>query len=225
MKRNIKYTCSVVPGKLRCEVRISVEENKAEYTSDIANGDKSTSISLFPIVTLSIFRPMELDENGRRKKAVFNPNDSLGMTHYSMSVFLGNLKQIRKEMETPELYVYHGKRLELNEELAKKFRNPFKIGNVIVELSVVVITQPDESRVEGIKLKFNNEQSSVLLTLNDIDALIFNLSTMDVDSLALLLYLNYVRNPDGPTEFNSNTSLKSNVDILPKEKDFDSDFE
>ena len=222
MRRNLRYTCLTIPNKLRCDIRISLEVGKGEYTSLTSSGDESTSISLFPSIILSIIRPVEVDETGRRIKAPFNVNDSLSMNRYNLPIFVNNLITIRKDMEKPELYTYQGKRLEINEELAKKIRNPFVVGRMTVELSAVVITQPDETRVEGIKLKFNNEQSSVLLTLNELDSLIFNLKSVDIDNIAMLMYLNYFTKPGHPDTFNaSNIDTSSNVDILPKEKDYD----
>ena len=91
------------------------------------------------------------------------------------------------------------------------------IGNVTLELSAVVIVQDDESRIEGIKMKFNNEQSSVLLTLNELTSLIYNLDHLDVDSVALMLYMNYITKPDKPTTFDSSSLQQPVVDILPKD--------
>ena len=62
------------------------------------------------------------------------------------------------------------------------------IGTVTLELTAVVITQQDESRVEGIKMKYNNEQSTVLLTLNDLRSLIFTLEHTDIDNVSMSLY-------------------------------------
>ena len=81
------------------------------------------------------------------------------------------------------------------------------------------VNRVDDTRVEGIKMKFNNEQSSVLLTLNELDSLVFNLRNMDVDSVALLLYLNYINKPAGTKNFNAN-ALTPKVDIAPKESEF-----
>ena len=66
----------------------------------------------------------------------------------------------------------------------------------------------------GSHVKFNNEQSSILLTLNDLDSIIFNLNHIDVDSIALLMYTNFVKRGEINSSFNN---IKQNVDILPKE--------
>lgn len=213
MKQNVKYQSLIIPGKLRLEVRISVDERNAEYQSTF-EGNKSTGINFLPIVSLNIIRPTEVDENGQRVKARFNPNDNLGMTKYNIGLFTTELGGMINDLKTPELYEYHGKRLELNEAVAEKVRRPFMIGNITVELSAVVIIKADDTRVEGVKLKFNNEQSSVLLTLNELNALHFTLDHLDVDSIALLMYLNYVEKPNHPTSFNE---VLPEVDIKPKE--------
>lgn len=216
MKQNVKYRSLVIPGKLTIEVRIMIDDRGGEYISSF-DGNKSTSISFFPIVSMTLTKPAELDDNGNRVRAPWNPNDNLGMTKFNMPIMYNNLKAIQEDMKTPELYTYHGKRLELNEEAAAKIRKVYLIGNTTIELSaVVVLNTADDSRVEGIKMKFNNEQSSVLLTLNELDSLIYNLGHMDVDSLALLMYLNYINKPDKPKTFDAST-LTPKVDIAPKD--------
>ena len=215
MKQVVRYQNLVIPGKLRTEVRITIDDKGSEYTSNY-EGNKSTSISLFPIVSITLTRQGETDDNGNRVKAPWNPNDNLSMTKYNLPVFMHELIGIQQDMKIPELYTYQGKRLELNEEIAQRVRRVFMIGNTTLELSPLVIIQPnDESRVEGIKMKFNNEQSSVLLTLNELDSLAFNIRNLDVDSIALLMYLNYVTKPSAPKSYTAGT-LAPKVDIAPK---------
>ena len=161
-KQVVRYQSLVIPGKLRNEVRITVDDKGAEYVSNF-DGNKSTSISLFPIVSITLTRQGETDGEGNRVRAPWNPNDNLSMTKYNLPVFLNELIGIQQGMKIPELYTYQGKRLELNEEAAQKIRRVFMIGNTTLELSPVVIIQGDDTRVEGIKMKFNNEQSSGIL--------------------------------------------------------------
>ena len=218
MKQIVRYQTFVIPSKLRSEVRITVDDRGAEYASSF-DGNKSTSITPFPIVSITLTRPGEVDDNGNKVRAPWNPNDNLSMTKYNLPVFVHEMSAIQQDMKIPELYTYQGKRLELNEESAQKVRRVFMIGNTTLELSPVVIVQADDSRVEGIKMKFNNEQSSVLLTLNELDSLVFNLRNMDIDSVALLLYLNYINKPVGTKNFNAN-ALTPKVDITPKPSEF-----
>lgn len=215
MKQVVKYQNFVVPGKLRSEVRITIDEKGAEYATTY-EGNKSTSISFYPIISLSIIRNPTMDENGNKVKVPWNPNDTLGMTKYNLPIIINELKGIQEDLKITDLYTYHGKRLELNEEVASKIRRVFMIGSVTLELSAVVIVQDDDSRIEGIKIKFNNEQSSVLLTLNELTSAIFNLDHIDVDSISMLMYLNYVSKPEKPTIFDA-SSLQPKVDILPKD--------
>ena len=219
MKQIVRYQNLIISGKLRSEVRITVEDRGSEYTSNF-DGNRSTSINLFPIVTIALIRQGETDDNGNKVKAPWNPNDSISMTKYNLPIFIHELTAIQQDMKIPELYTYQGKRLELNEEIAQKARRVFMIGNTTLELTSQVIVQPsDDSRVEGIKMKFNNEQSSVLLTLNELDSLVFNLKNLDVDNIALLLYLNYITKP-GNTKSFDNTTLSPKVDIAPKTSEF-----
>lgn len=220
MKQYAKYQAFVVPKKLKAEIRIAVDERGVEYTTTAPDGNKSTSINFYPIVALSITRMGERDENGVFNKPPYNPNDTLGMTKFNLPLLLNNLKKIREDMNKKELYTYQGKRLELNETMAEAIRNPFVVGNMTIELSAVVIVQTDDSRIEGIKMKFNNEQSSVLLTINELETLIFNLDHLDIDSISLLIYLNYITKPNHPTTFTQST-LSTDIDIKPKESDFE----
>lgn len=220
MKQIVRYQHLVIPTKLRSEVRITIDDRGVEYTSSF-DGNKSTSINLFPIVTITLTRPGEIDENGNKIRPPWNPNDNLNMTKFNMPIFLNELIGIQKDMKIPDLYTYQGKRLELNEEVAQKIRRVFMVGNTTLELSaVVIINSADDSRVEGIKMKFNNEQSTVLLSLNELESLAFNLKSLNVDSIAFALYLQYVSRPNNAKVFNANT-LTPKVDIAPKSSDFD----
>lgn len=220
MKQYVKYQTFVVPKKLKGEIRITIDDRGAEFSNVSPSGDKNTSITFYPIISLIITRMGERDENGVFTRPPFNINDTLGMTKYNLPILVNNLKKFQNDMKIKELYTYQGKRLELNETIAEKIRNPFVIGNVTVEISAVVIVQLDDSRIEGVKIKFNNEQSSVLLTINEFDSLLYNLDNMDIDSIALLMYLNYITKPNHPSSFNSST-LSTDIDIKPKENEFE----
>lgn len=218
MKQIVRYQHLVIPSKLRSEVRITVDDRGVEYTSTF-DGNRSTSINLFPIVTITLTRPGEIDENGNKIRAPWNPNDTLNMTKYNMPIFINELSGIQQDMKIPNLYTYQGKRLELNEEEANKIRRVFMIGSTTLELSPVVIINVDENRVEGIKMKFNNEQSTVLLSLNELDSLVFNLKNLNVDTIALTMYIQYINKPNTVKTFDVNT-LTPKVDIVPKTTDF-----
>ena len=214
MKQTFRYQSMMIPNKLKVEIRLVIDDTRnPEYTSNY-NGDRNTSLVFYPIVSISLIKN-ETDESGQRIKQVYNPNDTAGMTRYNIPIFLDNLSGIRKDLNDPKMYTYTGKRLELNEAAANRIRRVFVIGNMTIELSAVVIQQADETRVEGIKMKFNNEQSTALLTLNEMEALIFNLSNMDVDSISMMMYFNYYKKPSGIQPDNSISKPVVEVDIVP----------
>ena len=200
MKHVIRYQVLTIPQKLRCDVRIIVDDRSPVFVGGSAD-TKSTTISIRPFVALSIIRPTELDENGQRIRGQWDPNDNLSMTKYNMPVFLEEFKAVYDGMKIPELYTYHGSRLDLNEEVAKNVKKSFMIGPMTIEISPQVIIQNDDSRVEGVKLKFNNEQHTVSLTLNDMTALLYTLDHMDMDTLGFMMYNKFASNPNGPTTF------------------------
>ena len=217
MKQTTSYRFLSIQGKLRGDLKIIIDtERNPEYTSSGTSGN-TTSITFYPLVNLTIVRPAVTDENGQRMQAPWNVNDSLSMSKFNIAIFRKELGDIMESMKITELYTYHGTRLELNEELAEKVRRVFMIGMTTVEISPTVIIH-DDNRLEGVKMKFNNEQSSVLLTLNDLTGLQDNINRLDIDSIAMLLYLNYMRRPDRPKSF---TALNPpEVDIAPKNSDF-----
>jgi hypothetical protein len=144
-----------------------------------------------PIINISIVRPAEIDSNGMKVRPAWNPNDTLVTTKFTLPIFITELMGIQSDMKTPELYTYQGDRLELNEEYASKIRRAFMVGNTTVELSAVVIVNSDDTRIEGIKIKFNNEQSTILLSLNELNSVVYNLTHLDADNLTLMLYTHY----------------------------------
>lgn len=218
MKQIVRYRCLSIAGKLTMDIRITIDDRAAEYTS-LFDGNRSTGISFFPLISLSLTKPVETDDNGNRVKPPWNPNDNLGMTKFNLPIFYNELRSIREDMKTPDLYTYHGKRLELNEEVAAKIRRVFIIGNTTLELSaVVVVNTNDDSRLEGIKMKFNNEQSTVLLTINEVDSLLYNIDHLDIDSIAFMMYLNYISRPEKPKNLDAVTLNPKIVDIKPKQE-------
>lgn len=222
MKRQIKYRIMMIPKKLSVELRLTVDTSRnprfsanGETTTEI-NGDTFTSLTMFPLISLSILRPAEIDENGLRQRAPFNPSDNLGMTRYQFPIFVSELERANANLKVPELYRYLDQRLTLNEELAEQYRQVFVIGNIAVELVPVVITQPDETKVEGIRMKFNNETSTVPLTLNDIESLLFTLKGIDIDNIVLFIHATYMRGITSPEPNAINGQLGSVIDIKPK---------
>lgn len=217
MRQIVRYKFGTIPSKLSLELRITIDERSGpEYTSTY-DGGQSTNITVFPIIVISITRSAELDENGNRVRAPWNPGDSMSITKFNIPILIRELKAIQDDMSTPDLYTYHGERLELNEEAAEKIRRVFMLGNTTLELSAVVISSDDDTKLEGIKFKINNEQSAVNLTLNELAALIYNLETLDVDNLTFQLYLTYIKNGNSTPTSISQTA-KPTVDIKPLAK-------
>ena len=215
MKENVRYQTLLIPRKVRIYVKLAIDTDRISVENVYVgtNGISNTSITLSPLITLELIRDGELDENGVRARAVWNRNDVLPMTKFSLPLFLNELNGMCEDLKTPELYTYTDDRLELNNKIAEKIRKIVKVGQMYtVELSAVVIEQ-DEKHIEGIKLKINNEQSTVLLTLNEIESLRYNLQNLNVDSVALSLYLQCVNR-----DRLKSSMILSNIDtdIIPK---------
>lgn len=224
MKQTIRYRILTIPKKISVDIRLVLNDTVSpEYRSNFDDGS-NVSVRLSPFIGVNIIRPTERDEEGRSIRAPWNPNDSIGMTMFNLPIFIDNLHAIRESMKVPNLYSYVGKRLEINDKEAELARRVFTIGSTVVEFAPVVIESDENTRVEGIKVKFNNEDSSFLLTLNEMTSLYWNLSHMDPEGIAIKLYQMYVKQPDKkdtaqPTQKKYNTS----VDIAPKAISFSDD--
>lgn len=212
MKQILRYRFLNIPKKIYGEIRLTIDERNAEYHS-VFDGGTGVSLRFMPFISLNINRPMELDENGRTIRPPFNPNDSLGMTKFNLPIFIENLHAIKEGMKTSDLYAYQGKRLEMNPTVAERIRRVFTIGNTVIEFMPAILTPDEESRLEGIKVKFNNEDSSFTLTINEMTSLLWNLNHLDVDGIALALYTDYANKSNTQQ---SNTQYKSTIDINPK---------
>ena len=196
MKHVIRYNVLTISGKIRVELRVTIDDRNPEFHS-VYEGDKFSSITLNPLLTIGIIRPVNFDESGNRIRSPWNRNDTLHMTRYTIPIFLRELKGIAQDLKIPNLYTYTGSRLELNDGVSGKVRRVFMIGNTTVEMVPVIISQSDESRVEGIKVKFNTEESSVSLTLNDIESLSLTLGNVSIDALGFMLYSHYIKKDNG----------------------------
>lgn len=199
MKQSIKMTLLNIAKKMKLEMRLFIDDTNTNtkflYSqTNSETGVHNTVFAPFPNIICSIVKEAVLNEDGNYVRPPWNPNDSIIMTKMSLPVFYNELKTIYKDMSTDDLYKYHGKRLELNEKIAESIRRVFMIGTTTVELSPVVITNEgvdDKIYAEGIKLKFNNEASSVVLTLNETYGLLWNLNHLEIDAIALMMYNNF----------------------------------
>lgn len=191
MKQIVRYKFLTIPRKLTGEIRISLDVKSVAY-SNVYEGGKSTSITFMPSIIISIMRETEKDESGRYVRPPYNPNDTIPLTRYHVPLLLQEMKSLYKDMQIPEMYKYHGERLELNEGLATKARKVFVIGSTTVELVPVVIQRDENNSIEGIKMKFNNETSTVVFTLNEFYSLIYQLDKLNIDQLTTWMYDRYV---------------------------------
>lgn len=226
MKRQVRYKVMTITGKLNLEIRLTVDDSRTSRfggneSTFSANGDTYTSLNLFPIIALNIVRRSQVTEEGQIQRPAFNPNDTLGMSRYHVPIFLSELERAFESLKVPDMYSYVSKRLTVNEELAERHRRVFSIGMTVVEMTPVVISQPDETKVEGIKLKFNNEESTVLLTINDIEALLFTLRTVEIDTIVLTMHMEYLRTGSSNIDPSKVPSINRGpiVDIVPKDTD------
>lgn len=196
MKQIVRYRFMTIPNKLFGDIRISVDESSRVEVKSNYEGGKSTNIVLLPIISIQILRPLEVNEEGRKFRPLSSMNDSIGLTKFSYPIFLNELKAIYDGMKTPDLYSYHGNRLELNDKEAEKIRRVFAVGRSSIELKAVVIETPNDAgtseMLEGIKMKFNNEESTVLLTIREIESIIWTLENLDIDGLVLNMYLSFI---------------------------------
>jgi hypothetical protein len=207
MKRKLTYRLLTIFGKLSVEVGLYIDPTKrfpnGEYSSQSQEGTYFTGINLQPSLTIGIIRPSETDENGNRSRAPFNKNDNLLMAANQLPIFLKELEAIIAAMRIPEMYSYAGKRLVVNDDLVLQHRRLFTIGAgqvaSTIEIVPVVILQPDETRIEGIQMKFNDDHSTVLLTLNDLEVLSHYLKVADINGIALTMYANWCKGPPPAT--------------------------
>lgn len=205
MKSSVRFLVLMIPSKLRIELKCTFDE-KSEYRNPRLEND--LSVRVFPWLTINIIHPFE---PGNSEPKVWNPNDGIGVTTYSLPVFIENLQSIYDGMKIPELYKYTNSRLELNEEAAEKIRKVFLIGNTTVELSAIVIEQND-NRIEGIKMKFNNEMSTVALSINEVESILYNLKKISMVDFAYTCYFNHCKQSSTPSVGVINPVM---VDIAP----------
>lgn len=215
MKQIVRYRFMTIPNKLYADVRVTVDESSHSETKSSYEGGKSTTLVLLPMINIQMLRPLETDENGRRYRPQSSMNDSIGLTKFNYPIFVNELNGIYEDMRTPDLYVYTGDRLDLNEKAAEKIRRAFTVGRTSIEFKAVVIEQPTDSgtveRLEGIKMKFNNEESTVLLTLREIESMLWIMKGVDIDNIVLTMYLSFV-------ERSAYEPQKPVVDIVPTVK-------
>lgn len=218
MKQIVRYRYLTVPNKMFVEVRITVDENSRVETKNAFDTGTSTNLMFLPMINVQLLKPAQVDETGRKFRPIPSQQDSIGLTKFTYPIFLTELKEIYDGMKTQDVFVYTGDRLDLNAKVADNIRRAFMIGRNAIEFSATVIEQQTESgdieRLEGIKIKFNNEDSTVLLTVREVESLIWLLNKADIDSIVFTMYLNFI---DRRNNYNHSKPV---VDIKPMSKAF-----
>lgn len=197
MRQIVRYRFMTIPNKMYADVRVTVDDNSRAEISNHFDGGRSVSLTLLPMINLQILKPLELDSNGRKFRPKPGPNDSVGLTKMNMPTFVNELKRIHRDIELSDnLYSYKGDRLDLNDKEAEKVRRAFLVGRATIELRAVVIETVLDTgitqREKGIKMKFNNEESTVLLNMVELEAMIWIMNNVDIDNLVLSMYLSLV---------------------------------
>lgn len=216
MKHSLRSTLFTIPDKLRVEIRASISDAYPASRHNVYEGGKSSQFNLLGALTVQIVRPRTDDGGGQS----WNPNDTIMLTKYYIPIFYRELKAIYDGMHTPNLYTYTDNRLELDPKLGESIRRVFTVSQkTMVELSPVVITTmvgAEEQHVEGVKMKFNNEDSTVLLTINDLYALMWTIDHVDVESIVMGMYEIFVKTGESSTKQPELPEPK--VDIVPLQR-------
>ena len=87
MKKSLKYTLLTIPNKLQVGIKAIVEDTGVLASEYISPTKEFVALKLYPLITLSIVRPYEMDESGVRRRLNWSPNDSLPLTKYTLPVF------------------------------------------------------------------------------------------------------------------------------------------
>lgn len=193
MIQNVRYRYMTIPSKLTGDIHLRIDDKSRDFRQVLGDDVSNISIQLLPIINVNITRPLEKDADGLYIKRAWNPNDSLGMTKYQLAIFIDNWKKIYNDMKIPSLYIYTGDQLDLNEKEAKNVRRVFTAGSQVVELMPIVIYDENKKAKEGIKMKINDENSTVHLSLDESLGLITIVNNLDVDTITLMMYNNYIR--------------------------------
>lgn len=192
MKARIKYNLLRIHNKLAIDFSIVLDTERDKYPLfriNHVNENVFMDLNLNPFIQLSILRFAE--DGSFQTQQEWNPSDHLSLTKATFPIFLHNLNGILKDFEIPKLYSYRGSRLELNESEAKKVHRSFLCGRSTVVMDPTVITQ-DDTYYEGMRLMFNGEGSIVLLPIDDIRTLAYTFNALDIHTLAIQLYQNYL---------------------------------
>lgn len=193
MKTTIVYHVLTVPKKLRMEIKLILDNDRSsEYINSSTDGTFAT-VRLYPMITLSIVREIQRDESGMIIKQPFVLSDTLSMSRYTLAVFKSEFEDLYRLMKEKDVYTYHGKRLELNEKIADEIKKLFQLSKTVVEITPTLLISPDDidQKIEGVKLKFNNEASSVLLSINDMTALVETMNNISIDTITTWMYKEY----------------------------------
>ena len=196
MKQIVRYRFMTIPNKLVGDLRVTIDESSHAENRNMYNGGVSTNLVILPMINIEILRPVETNDNGRRFRPHGNSNDSIGLTKFNYPTFLNEIKTVYESMKTPNMFVYRGERLDINDKECEKARRAFTVGRTSVELKPTIIEQMVDGgqvqRLEGIKMKFNNEDSTVLLTIREIESLIWILASLNIDTMVFLMYTNFI---------------------------------
>jgi len=126
---------------------------------------------------------------------------------------VNEMEELIRSFRIPEMFVLTDGRLDLNTTLADQHRRVFTTSQRTMEFSMVVIEDDQHNRHEGIKFKINNEANSTMLTLQEFMSFYMCLKQTNVDAVAMLLYMDFMKNRNTIVTMPSPIPT---IDIIPK---------
>lgn len=201
MKHVLRYLLFSITNKIRCEVRCIINDiPNSIYYHQHKEGEITDSLSLRPFITVTILRD-------KREFPGWLISDTLGLNKVSYPTFVKELKKMQETLKISDMYQYKEDPvtkfnvcLGVNEELANRHRQIFKPYNSQIMVEITPTATEFSDRVYGVatltkavKIKFNNEESSVVLNEEEFDALVSSLDKADMDMITLHMYQQYYK--------------------------------
>lgn len=175
---SMKFSITIRNEKDVKESRQLITENAFEF-----QGKDYLKYNLYPVVSLEI-------QSDTDKHEVFNASNICQLNSKDIFAFTTKGKKLLSQFyKVKNLFVYRGKELVLNKEIADKIQEVVvtKYANILLRPIVVTEAKTNE-QYEGICMMFRQYANYVMMTIDEFTYLVHKLDKMDLDMFALLLY-------------------------------------
>lgn len=194
--QRINYFLQKINQFIALKLSITIDNSdinpvKRSINQFMFKGSLYTNISIYPRLIIE-FREMD------GEKKVFSTNNYVSLSPLTAFRFCRVGRELLQRFMIKDLFIYQGKRLVLNQDLAAKLSKPFPAdGKKIMFRPIVVQDYTRGIECEGVCMMINEMSNFATMTFEEFTFLLDTIRKLDFNSMGLELLKLYYKNTPG----------------------------